>query len=427
VLYVTWDIISANLTLPRRIGVRTFNPGLVTRVVLAVMLVSVLGVATAARALRPQLDAPAPVAPQDAQQYVKLEGELRSYVVHLPLGYNAGSKYPLVLLLHGADQNAQDVARFTRFDFLSDRYGFIGFYPNSDDVTWNIGVPPTPLKPSRRRKGRGNSDTNDDEDDPGLNFPKFPTFFVSPGASRDQEQDGHAQNLLTQGGPTLDGQAQGGQPQGKPASQDTRYLGDVPFFNAMLDKLAADYSVDAHRIFVTGYSDGGMMAFRLGCSMSTRVAAIAPVASAMPKTMADGCQPSRAIPLLMINGAADPGVPYGGGIAKGAGVVTLSAQASAETWAKLDRCEPRPIQSVLPRGDKQKPTIRIDAYSDCGSGAEVILYTIDGGGSTWPGGDQSATPAAKKAGKTGTDLDAGELVWKFFSAHPLPPASSAQN
>lgn len=387
------------------------------RVVLAVILVSMLGVATAARALRPQLDV---VAPQDAQQYVKIEGELRSYVVHLPLGYNAGNKYPLVILLHGADQNAQDVARFTRFDFLSDRYGFIGFYPNADDVTWSIGVPPAPLKPSRR-KGRGNGDsngdTNDDEDDPGLSIPKFPTFFVSPVASRDQEQDGHAQDFLTQGG----------QAQEKPTSQDSSYIGDVPFFNAMLDKLAAEYSIDAQRIFVTGYSDGGMMAFRLACSMSARVAAMAPIASAMPKNMADGCQPSRTIPLLMLNGAADPGMPYGGGIARGAGVVTLSAQASAGTWAKLDRCEPRPIQSVLPRGDKQKPSIRVDAYSDCGGGAEVILYTIDGVGSTWPGGDQSATPAAKKAGKTGMDLDAGELLWKFFSAHPLPPDSSAQN
>ena len=195
----------------------------------------------------------------------------------------------------------------------------------------------------------------------------------------------------------------------------------------MLDKLATEYSVDAHRIFVTGYSDGGMMAFRLACSMSARVAAVAPIASAMPKNMADGCQPSRAIPLLMINGADDPGMPYGGGIARGAGVVTLSAQASAGTWAKLDRCEPRPIQSVLARGDKQKPNIRVDAYRECHDGAEVILYTIDGVGSIWPGGDQSAAPAAKKAGKTGPDLDAGELLWKFFSTHPLPPASSAQN
>ena len=214
-VYVTWDIISAKLTLPRRIGVHTFNPGLVTQVVLAVILVAMLGVATAARALRPQLDVPAPAGPQDAQQYVKLDGELRSYVVHLPLGYTAGGKYPLVILLHGADQNAQDVARFTRFDFLSDRYGFIGFYPNSDDVTWNIGVPPAPPKPSRRRKGRGNGDgNNDDEDDPGLNFPKFPTFFLSPSASRDPEQAGHAQNFLTQGGPMQVGQAQAGPPKG---------------------------------------------------------------------------------------------------------------------------------------------------------------------------------------------------------------------
>ena len=87
----------------------------------------------------------------------------------------------------------------------------------------------------------------------------------------------------------------------------------MAFLDQMLDKLSAAYSIDANRIFATGYSDGGFMDFRLGCSRSSRIAAIAPVAAAIPKEMSTWCGPSRAVPLLMVNGTSDPVVHYGGG------------------------------------------------------------------------------------------------------------------
>ena len=60
---------------------------------------------------------------------------------------------------------------------------------------------------------------------------------------------------------------------------------DVAFLNQMLDALALKYSVDTRRIYATGLEDGGFMALRVGCSMSDRVAAIAAVGAALPKTM----------------------------------------------------------------------------------------------------------------------------------------------
>jgi polyhydroxybutyrate depolymerase len=75
----------------------------------------------------------------------------------------------------------------------------------------------------------------------------------------------------------------------------------------MLDQMATKLSVDAARIYATGLSEGGFMAMKVGCAMSDRIAGIAPVGAAMPKSMT--CFPSRPVPVVMINGTSDPVVP----------------------------------------------------------------------------------------------------------------------
>jgi len=337
---------------------------------------------------------PIAVRAQDQRQYVNVNGNLRTFVVHLPIGYDSKNKYPVVILLHGAGETDQDMARRSRFDFVADRYGIIAFYPNSDGVRWDIGVAVAqPERPARRRGGSGGSAGS------GL---ELPIPFPSPGGGA--EQGRASQNNKSDN-----------------KSQD----GDVAFFDQMLDKLTAAYSVDANRIFATGYSDGGLMDFRLGCSMGKRIAAIAPVAAAMPKDMSARCELSRAVPLLMLNGTSDPVVHYGGGSVKGATLTTLSVQTTAEKWAQLDRCAPKPTQTTLPPHDKHGMTTRVDTYSGCRDGAEVALYAIEGGGNTWPSGDELVPE--KEVGKTSTDLDDDEIIWRFFSAHPMPSSSSAGN
>ena len=158
----------------------------------------------------------------------------------------------------------------------------------------------------------------------------------------------------------------GGQGRG---SKNGSQAGEVPFFNQMLDKLSSAYSVDVNRIFATGYSDGGLMDFGLGCSMSGRIAAMAPVAAAMPKEMTAHCEPSRAVPVLMMNGTSDPVIRYGGGQVKGAALITLSVQTTAEKWAELDRCSPKPTHTSLPSQSEHDMKMFVDTYMDCRDGA----------------------------------------------------------
>ena len=103
---------------------------------------------------------------------------------------------------------------------------------------------------------------------------------------------------------------------------------DVAFINQMLDQIGSKFSADSSRIYAVGLSAGGMMSLRLGCAISDRLAAVAAVGAAMPKTMV--CVPSRPVPAVMVNGTSDPVVPYGGGTEHNLNLQTLSVEDSAK-------------------------------------------------------------------------------------------------
>ena len=59
-------------------------------------------------------------------------------------------------------------------------------------------------------------------------------------------------------------------------------------------------------------------------------------------------------------------------------------------------------------------TARAEA-SLCAERTSVELYTIEGGGHTWPGG--KAYLPARIVGKVSRDVDATATMWAFFVAH----------
>ena len=69
-------------------------------------------------------------------------------------------------------------------------------------------------------------------------------------------------------------------------------IDDIGFVLAVLDAVAAEYNLDPDRVYATGFGNGGMMAYRLGCEAADRFAAIAPVVSALT-TNAPSIQPRR--------------------------------------------------------------------------------------------------------------------------------------
>ena len=121
----------------------------------------------------------------------------------------------------------------------------------------------------------------------------------------------------------------------------------------------------------------------------------------------------------MINGTADPLVPYDGGVVgartgRNRGSV-LSTAMAVERFARAAQCEPATQTIDEPDVDPNDGTrTRRTSYA-CPAGIGVELLTIDGGGHTWPGGAQYLPAAA--IGAVSRDFDASERIWDFFSAH----------
>ena len=188
----------------------------------------------------------------------------------------------------------------------------------------------------------------------------------------------------------------------------------------MLDQIALKASVDASRIYATGLSEGGFMAMRVGCAMADRVAAVAPVAAAMPKAMI--CLPSRPVPVIMINGTSDPVVPHGGGTEHNLQLPVISVEDSAKAWARIDRCSEKPAQTKLPAHEKGVE-IKVDTFNGCQQDAAVVSYNIKGAGNTWPGGEQYQVES--QIGKTSQDLNANDTIWSFLESRKLAAKSDA--
>ncbi len=177
---------------------------------------------------------------------------------------------------------------------------------------------------------------------------------------------------------------------------------DVAFVSAMLDALARELCVDSARVFATGMSNGGFLSHRLGCELSDRIAAIAPVAGVMG---IPSCTPSRPVPVMHFHGTLDTLVPFDGDTANG----FPSVQDTIDGWVARDGCSGDP-ETVFDQGDAH-----CDSWNNCDQGSEVVLCVIDGGGHTWPGG-----VPVPSLGKTSTDISATDAAWQFFTRHPMP-------
>ncbi len=334
---------------------------------------------------------------QETKEKVTVDDVDRTFMVRLPRGYDSQRHYPVVILLHGMNQDADDIERLTRFDELADKDGVMAIYPFALHGRWNVGVRPQERRsmgdmgPRRRRGGYGGGY-------PGGGYPGggYPGGGYPGGG----------------GGYPGGGQRPNRQPeeQRQPNTAD-----DVAFFNQMLDQLESKFSVDSSRVYAVGFSEGGFMSMRLGCALSDRIAAIGAVGAAMPKTMI--CVPTRPVPALLINGTSDPVVPYGGGTEHNLNLSTLSAEDSAKAWAKINRCSDKPEKSKLPERGKGSMETKVGTYTGCRDNAQVTLYSVKGAGNTWPGGEQYE--AENTVGKTSPDPNANEVIWSFLVTRRL--------
>jgi polyhydroxybutyrate depolymerase len=185
-------------------------------------------------------------------------------------------------------------------------------------------------------------------------------------------------------------------------------IDDVAFIANLIDHLEATDGIDPDRVYVTGLSRGGMIAYRLACELSPRLAAIAPVAGNMADGSGDvggvACRPDRPVSVLSIHGSADSQVPVAGG-GRFAPLTDVLAR-----WRVLDGCESSASMTVM--GPVVTTTWR------CREGSDVQSVVVEGAGHTWPGIPLSSLPWGPAA-----SLDASRVIADFFAAHPRAPAA----
>ncbi len=159
---------------------------------------------------------------------------------------------------------------------------------------------------------------------------------------------------------------------------------DVGFITAAAADIARNVSINPARIYATGISNGGIMAYTLACDTGV-FAAIGPDAA----TQLDPCPSPRPTSVLHIHGTADRLVPYNGG--QGFSVINGPSAAQVNAfWRNVDRCG-APTDTTS--GSVTTST------AACADNRGVVLVTVDGGGHDWP-------PFAT------------QTLWQFFAAHP---------
>jgi polyhydroxybutyrate depolymerase len=181
---------------------------------------------------------------------------------------------------------------------------------------------------------------------------------------------------------------------------------ETVFISDLIDALEGQYNIDPARIYANGLSNGGGMSLVLSCELSDRIAAVGMVSGAY-LLLWEECQPTRKVPMIVFHGTADEIVPYYGGRSGPFDQPFPNIPKWVEAAAVHHGCAATP--SELPvTGD-------VSGVRYTGCEADVVFYTIAGGGHAWPGGDPMPESIV---GYTTDDIDATQTMWEFFEAHP---------
>ncbi len=190
---------------------------------------------------------------------------------------------------------------------------------------------------------------------------------------------------------------------------------DVEFTRRMIDDVAELSAVDPRRVYATGYSNGGMMAYRLAGELSDRIAAIAAIAGTQTIEFP---VPPRPVPILHFHGTQDGVVPTDGPAPGTPPFLTfLTLDETIAYWTARNGCVAAPVTTLLPNTARDGTTVERVTYAGCDQGTEFVLYRILNGGHTWPG---TKLPNLPLVGRTTRDISANELLWEFFARHPRP-------
>lgn len=184
---------------------------------------------------------------------------------------------------------------------------------------------------------------------------------------------------------------------------------DIIFISDLIQKIKSEFNIDENHVYVNGLSNGAGMTHLLACELSDQIAAAGGVAGAYLFPWQE-CQPSRPVPAMLFHGTDDKIVPYRGGESERFDYPFPAIPDFAAQWAAKNGCDPVPQE--LPTAGE----ISGLRYMNCTNDAEVIFYTVHGGGHSWPGGGELPRWIV---GHTSQDMNASEIMWEFYKKYSL--------
>jgi polyhydroxybutyrate depolymerase len=194
---------------------------------------------------------------------------------------------------------------------------------------------------------------------------------------------------------------------GNPQMWAFPFLGtvDEPAFLAeLLDRLETELCIDAARVYAAGMSNGAAISTYIACALPDRIAAIAEVAATAGPRL---CATKNPIPIITFRGTEDICVPYEGGTSQcGLNLPVISADEAIRLWGEHNTCNEAPATTRF------AADVLVTAYSECSRFTAALLYTIEGGGHTWPGAVD-----VPRLGTTTHTINATDLIWEFFQGH----------
>lgn len=279
----------------------------------------------------------------------------RTFEYYIPSSYTGSEEVPLLFSFHGLGSTGDEQRDLTAFDALAEQEGFIAVFPDATEL--------------------------DPDDYPEAELPPLPGAEIQ-------------WNL------------------GAGSLQYYAGIDDVGFVSDMVAWFETNYNIDESQIYSTGMSDGALFSYLLAFNLTGMFAGIAPVCGPMPWGF--GNLTAAPITVILMHGTADPILDYDGYGGLG-GNVTYSVDETIAFWCGVDGINmttTEPVETVWGPTTSDSTVVHRYVYSGGTDGTEVILFKVQGGGHTWPGGPLYSP----FVGKVSTHIDGSALIWKH-----LPP------
>lgn len=180
-------------------------------------------------------------------------------------------------------------------------------------------------------------------------------------------------------------------PYGIDKSWDISGTRDIDFILAIIDIMHQRYEIDKNRVYLSGFSMGGMMTYHAMENIADKIAAFAPV-SGYPM-QGSSFTSSRPIPIIHIHGTADDVVPYSG------------VSSIIEGWRTRNNCPSNAITTSPYPASKPNSKSKLEYWGTCDENTDIALITLDGKGH-WHSNDDAGVNTSNE-------------IWNFVKNYSL--------